>query len=836
MRKLVILPSIALACAATMVASPRQALIPGFGRSAIERQKVSRFKPMSKSVKRQALPKNFVSAPKRMSIGRSEAETRKVLRMVGYDAKLGNYQYSLNREYDQYGFPSRETQDNGYENVYDYSWITPGYIWSSKTVTTYLEGRFERKESEERTFHANGSVASRTVSSTDSNKMYYEYTPDGYLVMSQDPENGFIERWTLLPGIGQWIHTQEYPDYKEVITLDGDYGYTFEIMALEDNVWKTRQKEGRWYDADKNEVGYMYVSYGMNPQGVWAPVGADGNRTVTYDNGTTREVVSERIEFDGEQSSYRWIPQSKSVSSSNFEDPWKYSEGQVRTCSSYRYEDGQWIKYSDETYFWVNPKVVKDVYVDYVYDEPMSVSYYMPDQVSGDELGNDIYYDESTGNYAINTYDDNYEYYTYYDAQGNVVSRYRENNDSDYSISRWSVWNGNDWVKCTGTHTIYEDSDDRYVITFDDMGRPVIVEDYEEGLLDCREEYEYTADGYVRRDYVPEYQGPVYLESVSEFTRDANGVTVEKFTEYDHDGSITYCYGEKYVPSTGIHYRLEYADGQWIETPSWVDEIIETLADGTEIRISRGIDENGNIVNDRKEVNLNTPTYERHENYSWNADLNMWIGNWKNERSIADTTLFPMIEPTDPAAFYDEYFKPVSSDEDGYEEPESSQTWYDASYQWDYENNTGWFCFQALPEFTYPDKNTKIKVIRLLDGSVTEKWTTNDNRYQTGYYLEHADTAGQLINQESHTWEYDDQNNLTKDTETRSDGEVWSYTYRYGNIDVVGIEDIMVSGQDKPFDVYNLQGICVLRNADPEALRTLPRGIYIANGRKIAVR
>ena len=214
----------------------------------------------------------------------------------------------------------------------------------------------------------------------------------------------------------------------------------------------------------------------------------------------------------------------------------------------------------------------------------------------------------------------------------------------------------------------------------------------------------------------------------------------------------------------------------------------------------------------------------------------MWIGDVKIERGRTDTSWRLLWAPSDPKVYYDEYFKPVSREIEE-EEPRPNEIWYDASYQWDYENNTGWICFQELHEFTYPDDKTKIKVTRNINETVTEKWTTS-NPYGRlgGYFVEHADPAGQILSKASHTWEFNDNSNLVKDIETRSDGEVWSYTYRYGNIDVVGIEDIMVSGQDKPFDVYNLQGICVLRNADPEALRTLPRGIYIANGRKIAVR
>jgi len=45
-----------------------------------------------------------------------------------------------------------------------------------------------------------------------------------------------------------------------------------------------------------------------------------------------------------------------------------------------------------------------------------------------------------------------------------------------------------------------------------------------------------------------------------------------------------------------------------------------------------------------------------------------------------------------------------------------------------------------------------------------------------------------------------------------------------------GVENVAVDGSK--VTAYNLQGICVLRNAEKTALDTLPRGIYIVNGKK----
>ncbi len=52
-----------------------------------------------------------------------------------------------------------------------------------------------------------------------------------------------------------------------------------------------------------------------------------------------------------------------------------------------------------------------------------------------------------------------------------------------------------------------------------------------------------------------------------------------------------------------------------------------------------------------------------------------------------------------------------------------------------------------------------------------------------------------------------------------------------------GVDDVAIgSDATKPFDVYNMQGMVVLRNAQQQDIYSLPAGIYIANGKKYMVR
>lgn len=55
--------------------------------------------------------------------------------------------------------------------------------------------------------------------------------------------------------------------------------------------------------------------------------------------------------------------------------------------------------------------------------------------------------------------------------------------------------------------------------------------------------------------------------------------------------------------------------------------------------------------------------------------------------------------------------------------------------------------------------------------------------------------------------------------------------------EVSGVEDVAVADQDAPVNVYNMQGVCLMRGVTvAEACSQLPAGLYIMGGRKIAVK
>ena len=58
------------------------------------------------------------------------------------------------------------------------------------------------------------------------------------------------------------------------------------------------------------------------------------------------------------------------------------------------------------------------------------------------------------------------------------------------------------------------------------------------------------------------------------------------------------------------------------------------------------------------------------------------------------------------------------------------------------------------------------------------------------------------------------------------------YLYMVG--ENVGID--AVNAEDGLYNVYNYQGIRVLNNADKDAVKALPAGFYIVNGKKVVIK
>ena len=65
--------------------------------------------------------------------------------------------------------------------------------------------------------------------------------------------------------------------------------------------------------------------------------------------------------------------------------------------------------------------------------------------------------------------------------------------------------------------------------------------------------------------------------------------------------------------------------------------------------------------------------------------------------------------------------------------------------------------------------------------------------------------------------------------------DIYYTSYIYIDEEGAGVAENLVENNDGIYTVYNLQGVKVLQTEDAAAVNALPKGIYIVNGKKIAI-
>lgn len=112
--------------------------------------------------------------------------------------------------------------------------------------------------------------------------------------------------------------------------------------------------------------------------------------------------------------------------------------------------------------------------------------------------------------------------------------------------------------------------------------------------------------------------------------------------------------------------------------------------------------------------------------------------------------------------------------------------------------------------YTFDDEFRLLEIHRIMDVS--------DGEYEDNWRLEY-DADGDLILSDF-TTPYGNKN---------------MYTYHYGYISVIDNNVVELHVGEEGATVYNLQGVPVLKSASIESIRSLDKGIYIINGKKVAV-
>ena len=129
-----------------------------------------------------------------------------------------------------------------------------------------------------------------------------------------------------------------------------------------------------------------------------------------------------------------------------------------------------------------------------------------------------------------------------------------------------------------------------------------------------------------------------------------------------------------------------------------VNSLTSTAADGTRTTIYREIDDNGNVVETRKDVNYSNNGVTRNESYT-KVD-GQWVGEDKSEEEAVKVPLFEAFEMQDPVACNDEYFYPGDIDD------EEDYTVLPNNTQWGWKDGKWAVHLQHATAFSQPDANT----------------------------------------------------------------------------------------------------------------------------------
>lgn len=129
-----------------------------------------------------------------------------------------------------------------------------------------------------------------------------------------------------------------------------------------------------------------------------------------------------------------------------------------------------------------------------------------------------------------------------------------------------------------------------------------------------------------------------------------------------------------------------------------VNSLTSTAADGTKTTIYREIDDNGNVVETRKDVHYSNNGVTRNESYT-KVD-GQWVGEDKSEEEPVTVPQFEAFEMQDPVACNDEYFYPSDIDDEEY------YTVVPNSTRWGWKDGKWAVHLQHATTFSQPNANT----------------------------------------------------------------------------------------------------------------------------------
>lgn len=625
--------------------------------------------------------------------------------------------------YDKYGRFS--VVDYGaYKDLYTYTTDDTGAKWTLKLVRRQTGNVIENLYKEERTLDDNGRVTKKSIYDnryadkdlTLKEEYEYDYSqnPKGVEVKSVrydlygdviQPVNIVLRKW-FAPTKSYLEQNYDPCEEKVEIVIDKTNYSIKHYSKNNDNEWVLSSTEDHYYSADGRDLGMLYCNFNALPS-------CYGQKTELLVNepevGYTTEI-SYNANLDGE--AVKWEYLGKEVYSNNNNLPKTQANGN-RYIKLYEYDSATstWVISKIHTEIWTPEGFLKDTYEAYENGElkgsDTDVYKY---SATGEEEGYVL--PLKNGGYVLvtNIEDVDGSYYTFYDKNHNVTRKlrtiYKDGKDSDSYESTvpeeqiYEEWKDGKWVTVT-TDLMIGDGDNHLEVKFNAKGQMTQWDIYEEGHHTEHVVYTYLDNGYIEESYNTTTNK---VDEYTKVTKDADNVVTYINYEYNSDTNSQIIWGEKcvtYPTGKQLFYRWNTDTQELVLFDTTAKPLTSTAADGTETTIYRDIDDNGNVVETRKNISYYNNGVNRNESYT--KVNGQWVGEDKNEYEEVTEPQFEVLHMQDPIACNDEYFYPYDGDDEEEEPFPSSST---NSTQWGWKDGKWAVYEQHTTAFNQPDANT----------------------------------------------------------------------------------------------------------------------------------
>lgn len=652
--------------------------------------------------------------------------------------------------YDKYGRFS--VVDYGsYKDLYTYTTDATGAKWTTKLVRRQTGDYIENLYKEERTLDANGHVTKRSIYDNrygDKDltlKEEYEYDygqdPNGVEVKSvsydmydgiNQPNDATLRKW--FAPTKSYIEVVYYPREEKVEIVVDRTNYIIKKYSKNDNGdWELSGEEYHYYSAEGRDLGQMECSYANG-----TIYNGSGNRTElqpdTPEAGFTTEI--DYVMYPYTEPTNTWVYNGKKVYSNNYELPKTQANGDF-SCKRYKYDTskGAWVLTAAQTGTWTPEGLLQETYEEYENGElEWRETGLYKYSATGEEEGYVLPF--KNGGYVIETDIAGVDgsYYTFYDKNHNVTRRlraiYKNGKDSgsyDSAVPNEKIyeeWKGSKWVAVTSDLMI-GDGANHMEVKFNVKGQMTQWDEYENGLHTEHVVYTYLDNGYIEESYDTE------TNKVDEYTKvTIDAANVVTYINYEYNSSGKIIWGEKcvtYPTGKQLYYKWssDLQDYQLVSTTA--KTLTTTAADGTKTSIYRYVDDNGNVVETRKESYYYKDDVQRSETY--NKVDGQWVGEEKREEEPVTAPHFEVLDPQDPTACNDEYFYPYDGDEEEDVFPNSTTN----STYWGWKDGQWVVTSQNNIVYSQPDDNTLVQTTTYLSDQTADN---RDPRYEKETYYD----------------------------------------------------------------------------------------------------